>query len=80
VSVYNSNSESGLLADRVMVFLTSHYSNSDHDFFDYVHGTQVFSELTCHQVIIQKTVFETRFDSCGFLIVFSEPIIPGKFY
>ena len=28
------------------------YSNSDHDFFNYVYGTQVFSEQICSQVTI----------------------------
>jgi len=29
-----------------------YYSSSDHDFFYQVHGTRVFSELICSQVII----------------------------
>ena len=36
-----------------------YYSNSDHDFVYHVHGTRVFSELICSQVIIQKTTFRT---------------------
>ena len=57
-----------------------YYSNTDHDFFDHVHGTRVFSELICSQVIIQKTTFETRFSYYDFLIVFSEPPTPGGLY
>jgi len=49
-----------------------YYSSSDHDFFYHVHGTRVFSELICSQVIIQKTAFETYFVYYEFLIVFSE--------
>ena len=55
-------------------------SNCDHDFFNYVYGTQVFSEQICSQVIIQKTAFGIRFGYYEFLIVFSEPPTPDSLY
>ena len=57
-----------------------YYSNNDLDFFYHVHGTRVFSELICSQVIIQKTTFGTRFGYYEFLIMFSEPPTPGSLY
>jgi len=57
-----------------------YYSNSDHDFFFQVHGTQVLSELICSHVIIQKIIFGTHFSYYEFLIVFSEPPTPGGLY
>jgi len=46
---------------------------SDHDFLYQVHGIQVFSELICSKVIIQRTAFRAHFGYYEFLIVFSEP-------
>jgi len=62
-----------------MVFFI-YYSNSDHNFFDHVHGTRVFSKLIYSQVIIQKTAFGPRFNYYEFLIVFLEPPIPVSLY
>ena len=57
-----------------------YYSGNDHDFFYQVHGTRVFSELICSQVIIQKTAFWTCFGYYEFLIVFLEPLTSGGLY
>jgi len=57
-----------------------YYYGSDHDFFYHVHGTRVFSEPICSQVIIQKSAFGTRFVYYDFLIVFSEPPTPSGLY
>jgi len=48
-----------------------YYSSSNHDFFYHVHGTRVFSEVICSQVIIQRTAFRTHFSYYEFMIVFS---------
>ena len=55
-------------------------SSSNHDFFYHVHGTRVFLELICSQVIIQGTAFGTHFNYYDSLILFSEPPTHGSLY
>ena len=59
------------------IFYFCYFSNYL-DFFFQVHGIQVFSELICSQVIIQKTTFGTHFGYNELLIVFSEPRTPSS--